>query len=181
MEWLSLYSKYFVKLGISLKTMTSSPVTAVAGGTVVTISVFSSVQKAILLLFLFFALDFLTGILASWKEKKQLEKTKPELKEQSLISSDKLKLSAIKAFTYASAILSVYGIETVFFIKTFKIDSISDKDMTITLIFVGFCCAIEFYSIVFENFKRMGYDIVKRFTTVVRGVKVLISRLQKPV
>jgi phage-related holin len=181
MEWLSLYSKYFIKLGISLKTMTSSPVTAVAGGTVVTLSIFSSVQKAILLLFLFFILDFITGILASWREKKQAEKENPKLKETSLISSDKLKLSAIKAFTYASAILSIYGIEKVFFIKTFKIDTISDEDMTITLIFVGFCCAIEFYSIVFENFKRMGYDIVKKFTNTVTGVKRLISRLQKDV
>lgn len=181
MEWLSLYSKYFIKLGISLKTMTSSPVTAVAGGTVVTLSIFSSVQKAILLLFLFFILDFITGILASWREKKQAEKEDPKLKETSLISSDKLKLSAIKAFTYASAILSIYGIEKVFFIKTFKIDTISHENMTITIIFIGFCCAIEFYSVVFENFKRMGYDIVKKFTNTVTGVKRLISRLQKPV
>jgi phage-related holin len=145
----------------------------------VAISVLSSVQKALLLLLLFFILDFITGILASWKEKKEKEKTKPELKEESLISSEKLKLSAVKAFTYASAILGVWGIEKVFFIRTFKFDNVSTEGLTITLIFVGFCCAIEFYSIVFENFKRMGFDIAKSFINVVKNVKKIIFQVEK--
>lgn len=181
MEWLSLYSKYFIKLGISLKTMTSSPITGVTAGTIITASVMSNTQKAVYLLIGLFILDFITGILASWKEKKESEKKDPSLKGKTLISSEKLKLSGVKAFTYASAILAVWGIEKVFIIKSFTFSNISDHSMTITLIFIGFCCAIEFYSVVFENFKRMGYDIAKKLTTVVKGVKTLISRLQKPV
>jgi phage-related holin len=179
MEWITLYSKYFFKLGLSLKTMGSSPAGIVTGTSLVAISVLSSVQKALLLLLLFFILDFITGILASWKEKKEKEKTKPELKEESLISSEKLKLSAVKAFTYASAILGVWGIEKVFFIRTFKFDNVSTEGLTITLIFVGFCCAIEFYSIVFENFKRMGFDIAKSFINVVKNVKKIIFQVEK--
>ena len=179
MEWITLYSKYFFKLGLSLKTMGSSPAGIITGTSVVAISVLSSVQKALLLLLLFFILDFITGILASWKEKKENEKTKPELKEESLISSDKLKLSAVKAFTYASAILGVWGIEKVFFIRTFKFDNVSTEGLTITLIFIGFCCAIEFYSIVFENFKRMGFDIAKRFIQVVKNTKKIIFQVEK--
>ena len=171
MEWIGLYTKYFFKLGINLKTMASSPAGVIAGTSVVAVSVLTSVQKALLLLLIFFVIDFITGILASWKEKKEAEKTKPELKEVSLISSDKLKLSAVKAFTYASAILGGWGIEKVFFIKTFKFDNVSTEGLTITLIFIGFCCAIEFYSIVFENFKKMGFDIAKSFLTVVKGIK----------
>ena len=179
MEWITLYSKYFFKLGLSLKTMGSSPAGVITGTSVVAISVLSSVQKALLLLLLFFILDFITGILASWKEKRENEKTKPELKEESLISSDKLKLSAVKAFTYASAILGVWGIEKVFFIRTFKFDNVSTEGLTITLIFIGFCCAIEFYSIVFENFKRMGFDIAKRFIQVVKNTKKIIFQVEK--
>jgi len=179
MEWISLYTKYFLKLGISLKAMASSPVGVITGTSIVAVSVLSSVQKALLLLLLFFILDFITGILASWKDKKEAEKTNPNLKEQSLISSDKLKLSAVKAFTYASSILGVWGIEKVFFIKTFKFDNITTEGLTITLIFIGFCCSIEFYSIVFENFKRMGFDIGKRFLFVVNRLKKLVFQVEK--
>jgi phage-related holin len=174
METFSLYSKYFIKLGISLKSISTSPTATITSGTIIATTYFSTVQKALLLLMIFFILDFITGIVASWKEKKKEEKEDPSLKEQSLISSEKLKLSAIKAFTYASSILGVWGIEKVFFIKTFKFENVSTEDLTVTLIFVGFCCAIEFYSIVFENFKRMGFDIAKSFIKVVKGVKKIV-------
>jgi hypothetical protein len=177
MEWLSLYIKYFAKLGISLKTMSSSPITGVTAGTVIAASAMTSTEKAIYLLILFYVFDFITGIFASWREKKEAEKTKPELKEESLISSEKLKLSGVKAFTYASAILAVWAIEKVFIIKSFKFDSISDQHMTITLIFIGFCCSVEFYSIFFENFKRAGFDIRKKFFTLVGGVKKMINKV----
>lgn len=177
MEWLSLYIKYFTKLGVSLKTMSSSPVTGVTAGTVITASAMTNTEKAVYLLVAFYVLDFITGILASWKEKKQAEELDPSLKEKNLISSDKLKLSGIKAFTYASAILAVWGIEKVFIIRSFKLSHISNEDMTLTLIFIGFCCAIEFYSIFFENFKRAGFDIKKNFTKVMTEVKKTITKL----
>jgi len=177
MEWLSLYIKYFTKLGISLKTMSSSPITGVVAGTVITASAMTNTEKAIYLLIGFYVLDFITGILASWKEKQEAEKTDPSLKEKSLISSEKLKLSGVKAFTYASAILAVWGVEKVFIIKSFKFDSFSDQDMTITLVFIGFCCSVEFYSIFFENFKRAGFDIRKKFFAVTGEVKKIINKI----
>ena len=177
MEWLFLYSKYFLKLGISLKTMTSSPITGIAAGTVVAASAITDTEKAIYLLIAFYILDFKTGILASWREKREAEKKDPSLKDTNLISSEKLKLSGIKAFTYASAILAVWAIEKVFIIKSFKFDSFSDQDMTITLIFIGFCCSIEFYSIFFENLKRAGFDIRKKFFSVAGEVKKIINKV----
>lgn len=179
MEWVGLYSKYFFKLWINLKTMSSSPAGFITGSSLVTVSVLTSVQKALILLLIFLVIDFITGIIASWREKKDKEKIDPTVKEQSLISSEKLKLSAVKAFTYASAILGVWGIEKVFFIRTFKFENISTEDLTVTLIFVGFCCAIEFYSIVFENFKRMGFDISKKAFSVIRHVKKIIFQVEK--
>jgi len=179
MEWVGLYSKYFFKLWINLKTMSSSPAGVITGSSLVAVSVLTSVQKALILLLIFFVIDFITGIIASWREKKDKEKIDPTVKEQSLISSEKLKLSAVKAFTYASAILGVWGIEKVFFIRTFKFENISTEDLTVTLIFVGFCCAIEFYSIVFENFKRMGFDISKKAFSVIRHIKKIIFQVEK--
>lgn len=177
MEWLSLYTRYFLKLGVSIKTMGSSPVAGMTAGTIIVVSAMSNTEKAVYLLMIFYVLDFITGILASWREKREAEKTDPSLKDKDLISSDKLKLSGIKAFTYASAILAVWGIEKVFIIKSFKFSNISDQDMTITLIFIGFCCAIEFYSIFFENFKRAGFDIRKNFFKVVDGTKKIITKV----
>lgn len=176
MEWLSLYARYFLKLGVSLKTMASSPITGASAGAVIVVSTMSTTEKAVYLLMAFYVLDFITGILASWREKKEAEKTDPSLKDKDLISSDKLKLSGIKAFTYASAILAVWGIEKVFIIKSFKFSHISNENMTITLIFIGFCCAIEFYSIFFENFKRAGFDIRKKFFGVVTEAKKIIAK-----
>ncbi len=179
MEWISLYTKYFIKIGVNTKAMASSPAGVITGTSIVAVSVLTSIQKALLLLLIFFIIDFITGILASWKIKREEEKIKPELKEQALISSEKLKLSAVKAFTYASAILGVWGIEKVFFIKTFKFDNVTTEGLTITLIFIGFCCAIEFYSIVFENFKKMGFDIAKKFLFMVKSVKKIIFQVEK--
>ena len=179
MEWVGLYSKYFFKLWINLKTMSSSPAGVITGSFLVAVSVLTSVQKALILLLIFFVIDFITGIIASWREKKDKEKIDPTIKEQSLISSEKLKLSAVKAFTYTSAILGVWGIEKAFFIRTFKFENVSTEDLTITLIFVGFCCVIEFYSIVFENFKRMGFDISKKALSVIRHVKKIIFQVEK--
>lgn len=176
MEWLSLYTKYFFKLGISLKTMGSSPISAVAGGTIIIASTLTNTQKAVYLLMIFFVLDFITGILASWREKQEEEKKDPTLAHKSLISSEKLKLSGVKAFTYASAILAVWGIEKVFIIKSFKFNHISDQNMTITLIFIGFCCSIEFYSVFFENFKRAGFDIKRNIFKVVDVTKKIIAK-----
>lgn len=176
MKCLFLYIKYFSKLSISVKTMLSSPVASFTAGTVIAASVMTNTEKAIYLLIAFYVLDFITGILASWREKKEAEKEDSKLKEENLISSEKLKLSGIKAFTYATAILAVWGIEKVFIVKSFKFDSISDQNMTITLIFIGFCCSIEFYSIFFENFKRAGFDIKKKSFKVIGEVKKIISK-----
>lgn len=179
MEWVSLYGKYFLKIGISLKTMASHPASAVTSSLIVGTMALTSVQQALLLLGLFFILDFATGTTASYFNKKKLEKEDPSLKEESFFSSSKAKLSAVKAFTYASSIIGIWGIEKIFFIKSFTFNSFSDKDLTVTTIFVGFCCSIEFYSVVFENCKAMGFDISKKFVNVVKNIKKLISEVKE--
>lgn len=121
----------------------------------ITITVLSTIQWSLVFLFISFILDFISGIYASWVEWKNLQK--PKLKTY-LIESSKLRKSLTKAVGYMFFIAFVYGFECLFFIKSFKL-SVSELELTITLVAIGVCVAIEFFSIL-ENFKRSGYDIL---------------------
>ena len=179
MAIIQLQTKYFVKLALTIKTIATKPAGVALSFPLIGVVYVTDMQRCLYLLLGLFIADFATGIIASWVEKKKAEKKNPKLKEQNLISSEKLKMSAVKAATYSFSILGVYGIERIFFIKTLRFDAVSDRDLTITIIFTAFCCAIEFYSIVFENFKRMGFDIAKKFTVMVTGIKKLIQTVKK--
>lgn len=179
MEGIGLYSAYFIKIGLKTKALFSTPVGAISGVSMVGLTVFTSVQMGLFLLLALYFFDFGTGIAASWIEKNKMEKIRAAIKERNLITSEKLKLSMVKAFTYASTILVISMIERVFKIKPFLFDSISDTPMTLTLMFIGLCCAIEFYSIFFENFKRMGYDIPTKIKRSVKGFKNFFSEVKK--
>lgn len=144
------------------------------------IALLSNTQKGLIILFSLFILDFITGIYASWIEKKKAEKTTPSLKNEALISSEKLRLSGVKLFTYTSSILSVFGIEKLFIIKSFKFENISSQDLTLTVCVIAFFCAIEFYSVFFENFKRAGFDIIEKTNNIIdkfKGEKDKITNL----
>lgn len=119
-------------------------------------------QKAVMLLAIFFMLDFITGIMASWAEFKKMKPSVTQYGKRYLISSAKLKLSGVKFITYAMGILCAWGIEQVFLIREIPSGHISMKNLTLTTIVIGFFCAIEFYSIFFENIKRMGFDIIQK-------------------
>lgn len=162
---------YFTKIFSSAKLMISKPVGIAILVPTIGIALLSNTQKGLLILLGLFILDFITGIYASWIEKKRNEKTNPALKNESLISSEKLRLSGVKLFTYSSSTLSVFGIEKLFIIKSFKLENISSQDLTITVCVIAFFCAIEFYSVFFENFKRAGFDLVEKFNTILDKFK----------
>lgn len=83
-----------------------------------------------------------------------------------MIESAKLRLTAVKFTCYAMGVLGAWGIETVFLIQKIPSGYISTENMTFTTIVVGFFCAIEIYSIFFENIKRMGFDIVQKIKNI---------------
>lgn len=124
------------------------------------VAVAVSLKAAICFLISLTALDFVTGIAASWFKKQKTEKENPPLEKTHLISSEKLKLSVAKMVMYSSAILLSHFIEKIFFIKSFNLE-FSEKEFTITVFVVGFLCMIELYSVIFENFKAMGFDVLK--------------------
>lgn len=175
MELLSLYTTYLFKITASIKTLLTTPTGVLVSIPMIAVPFLTNLQLSFVLLFGLFLADFGTGILASYYVKREEEKTNPALKEENLISSEKAKYSVVKGLAYTMSSLGVYFIEKIFFIKTFRIDSISEKDLTITLIWVGFCSAIEFYSIFFENFKKMGFDLRKEFNSLSRKLKSIIK------
>ena len=162
------YIKYYLKMYISLKAMFTKTSGLILAIPTIAISTTIDPQKSILFLCLLFTIDFATGITGSYVEWIKTDR------KTTLISSEKLRMSAVKLFTYFSGILVVYGVELVFFEKHFKFKSITDKDFTITSIAIAFFCAIEIYSIVFENFKKMGFDVfanIKKIKSVITEIK----------
>lgn len=160
MEQLALFLKYLAKVGIPLKSIFSKPFAFIACFPVLTLPAFTTPQKALILLGGLFVIDFITGIWANWIEFKRDWPIDPVTGEKErLIKSSKLRLSAVKFGTYGIMILCGYGLEWVFAPGEFE-PHVRLQKMTLPTIVIAFCCFIELYSIVFENIKRMGIDVI---------------------
>lgn len=144
----------------------------------VTLPIVINLTASLKVLFALMLLDFVTGIAASKIEKQKAEEENPELKKERLISSDKLKKSGVKFFLYASTILLAYHIEKIFFIKSFSL-SFSTAHITITVVVVAFWMVVELYSTVFENFKRMGFDVVERAMSIIKNYKSTKNKINE--
>lgn len=159
---LTIFLKYLAKLGVTAKSLSSKPITFITCLPALTFPVFTTPQKALILLGGLFVLDFITGIWGNWIEFKRDWPIDPVTgRRERVIKSAKLRLSAVKFGTYCIMILGAYGIEWVFVPGEFEPHDRLQK-MTLTVIVIAFCCVIELYSILFENIKRMGFDIVKK-------------------
>ncbi len=107
--------------------------------------------------------DFITGLAVSNLEKKKLEKTDPDLKNNNLFSSDKFKTkTGVKLVLYMSTTFIAYWGEHVLKINTFNIP-ISSLDFTITIAVMCVWMGVEIHSIVFENIKKLGFDVLAIF------------------
>ena len=115
-------------------------------------------------------IDFVTGVMVSHKAKTELEKTKPELKNERLISSSGLKKTGVKFLLYGSTILTAYWIQNILKINKFSF-SFTDLSVGITLLVMLFWVTVEIYSIVFENFKALGFDVFAKFNNIIEIFK----------
>lgn len=156
---------YFTKTALSIKAI----LTKNTGLTLLipTLAITTQIDpaKAIYLLLFFIAIDFITGIAGSYVEWRKTDK------KTRLVSSEKLRKSGMKMSVYFFGILCCYGIEKIFLIKNFRFSIISNHDFTISLVAIGFFITVEFYSIVFENFKKMGFDVLAIFKKIVGTFK----------
>jgi len=160
MNDITLFTRYATKIFLSGKVMLSKPVGLILMVPVVASPAFTTPQKALILLAGLFVLDFITGITASWMEFKRSIPVLPASGKRYVIQSSKLKLSAVKFIVYGLTALVARGIEWAFIAKEFEPHESLNK-MTLTTMAIAFCCCIELYSIVFENFKRMGFDVIQ--------------------
>lgn len=168
---ITTYIHYLVKPFIAIQEILLTPKgIAFAIPTFAGISLLSTQKLAFFFLVIVYLIDFITGIIASFMERIAKEKKEQEVenftwKEKVVyffdnISSDQMKKSIVKGIGYSLFILCSHGIQYIFKIKPFSF-SFSHLVWDLPLLAVGGAIVIELWSILLENFKRMGFDIIK--------------------
>lgn len=168
MQEVYVFLRYPAKIMACLKIILSKPLGLVAMVPVIAMPVLTTPQKALILLGCLFVVDFITGIIASWVEFKKTLPVTPGSGKRYVIQSSKLKLSGVKFIIYGLGSLIAAGIEWVFIAQEFEPHK-ALKKLTLTAIVIGFFCVIEIYSIVFENFKRMGFDVIQEIKKIFKS------------
>jgi len=138
----------------------------------------SSCQLGVALLFGLMIGDFFSGVYASWVIFKQNPTNEGLRFRKHGFSSEKIRLSLSKSVTYFLFIMGAYGIEWVFKIKSFRAESYTDHQITITLISIAISCAIEFYSIFFENLPKAGFSIEVQVKAIYGKVKSVMTAIK---
>ncbi|AKK73771.1 hypothetical protein OK18_15205 [Chryseobacterium gallinarum] len=137
---------------------------------------FSDSILGIFLLLGLMTVDFITGVLASWNMWKN-SKIQSNFWRYGF-SSSRIRLSIIKSVTYFFFIICSYGIEVIFRIKSFGSNNYTDHDLTLSLVSIAIACAVEFYSIFFENLPRAGFDIWSYFKKITAKIKSGITTIK---
>jgi len=141
-------------------------ITSCKGWALIAISQFVSLSgtgKGIVALISVFMVDFITGCIASWIE----HKASDNKVKVYFIESAKIRKSIVKACGYMVFIFLAWVLTILYFDKIINIPY-STKDLTIVQIIIGICVAIEAWSNV-ENFKRMGFDMVGKITSLAKA------------
>jgi hypothetical protein len=159
-----LHEIYYFNFDVILK----SPINMLLTFTLVPVATyFISIPKALLALGIVFLLDFISGVRASWVEYLKQKDTDPNFVLKSyFIESVKLRKSITKAIAYIILILGSYAIEQIFLIKEIDVQ-VSHAKFTLSIIATLICFSIELFSI-FENLKRLGYDLLGNITSSVK-------------
>jgi len=178
MNELYLFSKYPLKIFASLKIILSKPAGLLMILPVVAMPALTTPLKALILLGGLFIADFITGILASWVEFKRSLPVLPGSGKRYVIQSSKLRLSGVKFIVYGLGSLIAAGIEWVFIAQEFEPHK-ALKKLTLTALVIGFFCVIEIYSIVFENIKRMGFDIIQEIRKIFKSGREIYKTVNK--
>jgi hypothetical protein len=154
----------------------------------VAVSNLSTLNTAWIVLFIVYIIDFITGIIASFVERIKKEKEAQKVDKFTFIekviyffdniSSDKIKHSLIKAVGYTIFIFCSYAIEHAFQIKPFSF-SFSNLDWNLTLVALAAAISIEVWSILFENLKRIGFDIVKSGLGIFIKVRSIKEKIEE--
>jgi hypothetical protein len=166
-------AQHFSKATIVIQTLFSKKGLAMLPFLITMPIILNTTQKAIGFLIILMICDFATGVGASISKERKYRKSNPNLPKRRIISSEKLRRSGVKFLLYSMTILTSFGLQIIFQLKTFSL-SVSNLELTLTIGVIAFWCIVEFYSIFFENFKEMGIDIkliVKKITSLITFFK----------
>lgn len=136
----------------------------------------NNLQLALIIFIGTYIADFLTGVLASYVEIKN--GTKPMPKSGRVFSSEEARKTVIKGVGYALFILCSYALEIVFFDKDIKIGQMSTKSFGLCELAIGFSTVIEMYSILVENLKRAGFDILGQVKNISTTLSTTFNKLK---
>lgn len=156
-------------------TFLTNPTTLILAVPTVAIIPVVDLMSAVTILFWLFITDLITGVLASYFDwKKSAPKDKWFFGKGEGFSSDKFKKCFVKAIVYAGAPLVINKFQTVFMIKNFKYESVSNAEIGIATFLILIFCLNEGYSIFHENLPRCGiniFDIIKKVVGVYKDTK----------
>lgn len=110
--------------------------------------------------------DFVTGIIASYFEKKD----SIEHNKKYFIESHKLRKSVTKVLSYMFLIIATHFFAVIFNLDKITIPIIKVETTLVTIAF-SICILIEVYSII-ENLNRMGFDL---FGEIKKVISKLVS------
>lgn len=156
------------------------PILFVATLPVVAIAPEIDFLQLVTLLFWLFAVDFITGILASYFEwKSNSPKGKYFFGVGQGYSSDKFKKSAIKGVVYGGLPLIVVKFQKVFMLKTFSVSYITEARIDLTSVILLLFCLNEMYSIFWENLPKCGLNVPKGLSNLIKEVKGIKNEIEK--
>lgn len=184
------YINYLGKPLITAKKIVStSKGAAVSIPTLALLASFHLEKQVLLFLSVLIVIDFVTGILVSFKVAKDEAKKKGQFATKettdhkfwtrllfkikfyyNVIESGRLRLSLLKTTMYMFAIIGAKTIQSMFKLKPFSF-SFSDAEWTLTIIILSICCVFEVHSIVMENVKKLGYDLIDKVFSVFKTYK----------
>jgi len=158
---------YAAKIGQILKTMYYSPVGMAGFIPIIVTGELSTVERALIVLAVLFVVDFITGVWASYVEFKKSLPVLPGSGKRYVVQSSLLTLTAVKFIVYGLTLLVARAIEWAFIAPGIEFEPhTSLNKMTLTTIWAALLCVIEIYSILIENVKRIGFDIIQKIKDI---------------
>lgn len=165
-------NKTYMKLNTLLQT-NSGKIFLLTG---FTFPLLNNIQLALLIFIGAYVADFGTGVYASYVEVKN--GTKSRSKSGRVFNSKEARETLTKGIGYTLFILSALALEVVFFDKNIKLGDLSSKEFGLTELAIGFSTVIEMYSVLMENLKRAGWDILGQVKTISTSLSTIYTKIK---
>lgn len=142
-----------------------------------TFPLLNNLQLALLFFIGAYIADFFTGILASYVEVKNGVKARP--KSGYIFESKEARKTLVKGVGYTLFILSAFALEAIFFDNSMTLGNLSTKKFGLTELAIGLATVIELYSVLIENLKRAGWDILGQVKAISTSLSTTFTKIKE--